>query len=106
MKKIIWTKSAVSDLKSIIEYIKIDNKELAKRIFFEIKKECNNVSFFTDRKRIVPELGQIGVINYRENIYKRWRIVYKSDSSKVYVLLVADTRRNLQDILFQRLLKR
>ncbi|CAA6828329.1 MAG: Death on curing protein, Doc toxin [uncultured Sulfurovum sp.] len=108
MKKyeVIWTKSAQFDLESIIEYIKTDSLNIAKKIFFEIKKECNDLYFFPERKRIVPELQQIGILKYREVIHKRWRIIYKIDTTKVYILLVADSSRNLEDILFQRLIKR
>ena len=106
MKKfeVIWTKNAKFDLEQIIEYIKIDSQDVAKKIFFQIKKECENLYYFPRRKRIVPELQQIGILKYREIIYKRWRIIYKIDNTKVYVLLVADSSRNLEDILFQRLL--
>jgi len=103
--EVIWTKNAELDLELIIEYIKIDNISIAKEIFFEIKKECDNLHYFPERKRIVSELQQIGILKYREVIYKRWRIVYKIDNEKVYVLLVVDTSRNLEDILFQRLIK-
>ncbi|MEA2050182.1 MAG: type II toxin-antitoxin system RelE/ParE family toxin [Campylobacterota bacterium] len=103
--EIIWTKSAQFDLELIIEYIKTDSLSTAKKIFFEIKKECNNLYFFPERKRIVPELQQIGILKYREIIHKRWRIIYKIDNTKVYVLLVVDSSRNLEDILFQRLIK-
>lgn len=37
--EVIWTKNAQLDLESIIEYIKIDSITIAKKIFFEIKKE-------------------------------------------------------------------
>ncbi len=102
--EVIWTKNAQFDLEQIIEYIKIDSQDVAKKIFFEIKKECENLYYFPERKRIVPELQQIGILKYREIIYKRWRIIYKIDSTKVYVLLVVDSSRNLEDILFQRLI--
>ncbi|MGB5791825.1 hypothetical protein [Poseidonibacter sp.] len=41
MKKfeVIWTKRATFDLELIIEYIKTDSLDMAKKIFFEIKKE-------------------------------------------------------------------
>jgi len=103
--EVMWTKSAQFDLELIIEYIKTDSINIAKKIFFEINKECNNLYFFPERKRIVPELQQIGILKYREIIHKRWRIVYKIDNTKVYVLLVVDSSRNLEDILFQRLIK-
>ncbi|WP_324170765.1 type II toxin-antitoxin system RelE/ParE family toxin [Sulfurimonas sp.] len=102
--KVIWSKNAELDLELIIEYIKIDSINIAKKIFNEIKKECNNLYTLPERKRIVPEFQQIGILKYREIIYKRWRIIYKIDNEKVYVLLVIDTSRNLEDILFQRLI--
>ncbi len=102
---VIWTKNAQYDLESIIEYIKTDSINTAKKIFFEIKKECDNLYYFPKRKRIVPELQQIGILKYREIIHKRWRIIFKIDTSKVYILLVVDSSRNLEDILFQRLMK-
>ncbi len=43
--EVIWTKSAQFDLESIIEYIKTDNLNIAKKIFFEIKKECNELYY-------------------------------------------------------------
>jgi plasmid stabilization system protein ParE len=104
--EVIWTKNAEFDLESIIEYIKTDSLQKAKNIFFEIKKECANLYYFPERKRIVPELQQIGILKYREIIHKRWRIIYKIDNTKVYILLVVDSSRNLEDILFQRLIDR
>ena len=103
--EVVWTKNAQYDLESIIEYIKIDSINTAKKIFFEIKKECDNLYYFPERKRVVPELQQIGILKYREIIHKRWRIIFKIDDKKVYILLVVDSSRNLQDILFQRLMK-
>lgn len=102
--EVIWTKNAQFDLESIIEYIKIDSVDIAKKIFFEIKKECEDLHYFPQKKRVVPELQQIGISKYREIIHERWRIVFKIDNTKVYVLLVVDSRRNLEDILFQRLI--
>ena len=102
--EVIWAKSAQFDLELIIEYIKTDSLDIAKKIFLQIRKECNNLCSFPQRKRIVPELQQIGILKYREIIHKRWRIIYKIDNTKVYVLLVVDSSRNLEDILFQRLI--
>ena len=102
--EVIWTKNAQFDLESIIEYIKTDSVDIAKKIFFEIKEECANLHYFPERKRVVPELQQIGILKYREIIHERYRIIFKIENTKVYVLLVVDSRRNLEDILFQRLI--
>jgi plasmid stabilization system protein ParE len=103
--KVIWTKNAELDLELIIEYIKISSIGTAKKIFVEIKQECENLHTLPKRKRVVSELQAIGIDKYREIIYKRWRIIYKIDDEKVYVLIVIDSSRNLEDILFQRLIK-
>ena len=104
--ELIWTKNAEFDLETIIEYIKIDSIENAKKIFFALKKECNNLYYFLERKRVAPELQQIGILKYREVIYLRWRLIYKIENKKVSILLVVDSSRNLEDILFQRLIKK
>ncbi len=101
---VVWTKNAQFDLELIIEYIMPNSKQMAKEIFFEIKEECDDLHFMPTRKRVVPELQHIGILKYREIIYKRWRIVFKIEVSKVSVLLVVDSSRNLEDLLFQRLL--
>lgn len=48
--------------------------------------------------------NSLNLLKLREIIHKRWRIIYKIDNTKVYVLLVVDSSRNLEDILFQRLI--
>ena len=102
--EILWTKRAYIDLEIIAEYIKIDSLLNAKKIFLEIKKECDKLYYFPERKRIVPELQNIGITKYRETIYKRWRIVYKIENKKIYIVAVVDSSRNFEDVLFQRLL--
>lgn len=102
--EVIWTKNAEYDLEEIIEYIKTDSIKVAKNIFFEIKGQCNNLSILPTSRRIVPELQHIGVLKYRELIHKRWRIVYKIENEKIYILIVVDSSRDIEDILFRRLL--
>lgn len=102
---VTWTKNAQYDLELIIEYIKIESVAIAKEIFLEIKNECNQLYYMPQRKRVVPELQQIGITQYREVLLKRWRIVFKIKESNISVLAVLDSSRNLEDILFQRLIK-
>ncbi len=101
--KVIWTKFAEFDLENIIEYSKCDSIDIAKDIFFTIKKECQTLDTLPERKRVVPDLQQIGISKYRELIHKRWRIIFKIQDDTIYILLVIDSSRNIEDILFQRL---
>ena len=103
--EVYWTHSAQGDLEHSVEYIKLDSLDLAKKVFFEIKESCDALYHFPERKRVVPELSYIGITHYREVIHKRWRIIFKIERNAVFVLLVADSSRNFEDLLLQRLLK-
>jgi len=52
--------------------------------------------------RIVPELQYYSILTYRELINPPWRIMYKIEGNKVWVLAVFDGRRNLEDLLLDR----
>ena len=73
MKKfeVLWTKSAEYDLELIRQYLKLDSVSIAKEIFIDIKKECENLYYFPQRKKVLPELQQIGIFKYKEIIYKK-----------------------------------
>ena len=56
-----------------------------------------------ERGRIVPELREQGITVYRELVEPPWRILYRIESDRVWVLAVIDGRRNVEDILLKRL---
>ncbi|MEA3359792.1 MAG: type II toxin-antitoxin system RelE/ParE family toxin [Thermodesulfobacteriota bacterium] len=100
--KVIWTNVAENDLKEIIGFISIDSPQNALKILKSIKQKASNLHTLPGRGRIVPELQGQGVSQYRELIIPPWRIVYRIDERKVYVLSVIDSRRNVEDILLER----
>jgi len=102
---VYWTDDAIDDLTSIIEYIFKQNQTNAKAMYFAIKEQCRNLEQLPFRARVVPELETLGMMQYREIIYKRWRIIYSVESNKVYILLIIDSRQDIQDQLVQRILK-
>ena len=56
-----------------------------------------------ERGRVVPELRSVDVFVYRELIAKPWRIIYRFERGRVFVLVVLDSRRDLTSILLERL---
>ena len=102
---VAWTDNAQYDLELIIEYIKIESVTTAKETFFAIKDACDHVRYMPTRKRIVPELQHIGMTQYKEVLFKRWRIIVSIKESTIAVLAVLNSSRNVEDILFQRLMK-
>jgi len=99
-----WTDDAVSDFDNIIDYIFRENKTNAKNIYLAIKEQCQDLDYFPFRERIVPELEALGFTDYREIIYKRWRIIYSVESKNVYLLLILDSRQDIQEQLVYRIL--
>ncbi len=102
---VFWTETAHNDLEGIIDYISLDSVDNALNILYKIKEKAETLYSFPDRGRIVPELKFHNIENYRELILNPWRIIYKIDKDEVYVLSVLDGRRNLEDILLERLIK-
>ncbi len=101
--EVLWSNTAEIDLKSIIEYIAEDSPSNAFKIIKNIKQKVPNLYTFPEKGRIVPELRDQGIMQYRELIIPPWRILYRISKESVYILSVLDSRRNIEDILLKRL---
>lgn len=101
--EVIWANVAENDLKNIIEYIAADNPSDALRIFKNIKQTASNLYILPERGRVVPELRDQGILQYRELIISPWRVIYRISGKIVCVLSVLDSRQNIEDILLKRL---
>jgi len=55
--------------------------------------------------RSCPELSQFGMRAWRELVVRPYRIVYRIEGDSVTVLAVFDGRRDLEDLLLERLLR-
>lgn len=97
-----WSETSENDLIAIVQYIADDNPHQAYEIFKNIKASASNLRGFPNRGRIVPELLEQGVTQYRELIIPPWRIIYRISENKIYVLSVLDSRQNVEDILLRR----
>ncbi len=108
MKKryeVIWSNIAEKDLIDIVEYISADSPSTALKSFKNIKQKASKLYSFPERGRVVPELRDQGIVQYRELIISPWRVIYRISEKSVYVLSVLDARQNIEDILFRRLTK-
>jgi toxin ParE1/3/4 len=101
--RVVWSNVAENDLRNIIEYIADESPSNAFDVFKSIKKRASLLYTLPERGRIVPELRDQGILQYREIIIPPWRILYRISKRHVYVLSVLDSRRNIEDILLRRL---
>ncbi len=102
--EVLWAENAEVDLTLIIAHISEDSPMTAKSVLDKIKSKVSSLETLPDRGRIVPELQKFGILQYRELIISPWRIIYRISDNRVYILLMIDSRRDLEDILFQRLI--
>jgi len=98
-----WTESAENDLLKIVEYIALDSPKNALKILKKIKIQVQELYHNPKRCRIVPELHDQGINQYREMVVSPWRVVFRIADSKVFVVLVFDSRRDIEDVLLKRL---
>jgi plasmid stabilization system protein ParE len=101
-----WTAPARNDLDEIIEYIAQTDMIYAVKILDKIELTVKNLDTFPKRGRIVPELEKYGYILYREIIVDYWRIMYKIENDIVYIMVVIDGRRNVEDIILKKIIIR
>jgi toxin ParE1/3/4 len=102
--EVIWSYVAENDLRNVIEYIAKDSPDNASMIFKKIRRKASCLYIMPERGRIVQELRDQGILQYRELIISPWRIIYRISGKCVYVLSVLDSRQNVEDILLERLI--
>jgi len=103
--KVVWANVAKQDLVEIIQYIKTDSPVAAAGCLKKIKAKAADLNAFPQRGRVVPELHAQGLVQYHELIISPWRVIYRFSEHSVYVLSVIDGRRNVEDVLLNRLVR-
>ena len=100
------TDDATRDLEDICDYIdRHDVPGRADYVLEQIEKAFSSLSEYPERGNYPTELLDIGIREYREIFSRPYRIVYRVMENNVYVLLIADERRDMQTLLQRRLLR-
>ena len=93
------------DLIDISEFIAESSPAVALKAVKKIREKVSSLDFESTRGRVVPELSNQGITKYRELVIYPWRVIYEIDDKTVLIVIVVDGRRNLEDLLFKRLLR-
>jgi len=103
---VLLTQDAMDDLEAIYDYIYVhDSPGKAEYVIGRIEETFGRLTLFPERGGYLPELLEVGVKEYRETFFKPYRIVYRIQDSKVYIMIIVDGRRDLQTLLLRRLLR-
>lgn len=103
--RVQWAEVAVRDLEELVSYIALDSEIDALRVLERIETRAAALQSSPARGRIVPELAHFGLRTWRELIVRPYRLVYRLDGDTVTVLAVLDGRRDLEDVLLERLVR-
>jgi len=98
------TQNAENDLNEIVNFISENNPRTALVIVEKIISKIESLDHFPYRGGYVPELLVRNIKDFRKITEKPWNIYYKINENIVSVLAIIDSRRNLKDILINKLL--
>jgi len=100
------TNDAARDMEEIDRYICThDSPSKTDQVLDQIEMALASLTQSPNRGAYPKELLELGIREYRQIFFKPYRIIYRVLGHTVYVLLIADGRRDLQEILQRRLLE-
>jgi toxin ParE1/3/4 len=103
--RVEWAEAAVRDLEDLAAFLAVDSPDEAERLLGRIEQRASTLESSPRRGRVVPELAGFGLRNWRELVVRPYRLVYRIEGDIVTVLAVFDGRRDLEDLLLERLLR-
>lgn len=103
--KIFWSQDAADELTDIITYtIEHFDKKQANIVFTKIAEKVERIKHYPHQGKIVPELREIGINDIRQILELPWKIFYKTENETLYILTIIDSRRNIEEILYKKII--
>lgn len=99
------TAGAERDLESIYDYIaEFDSSASGNHVLDRLLKTAENLATLPERGAYPRVLLALGIREYRQFFSKPYRLIYRIIGQQVFIVLVADGRRDMQALLARRLL--
>ena len=103
--KVLLTEGAERDLESIHDYIaEFDCAANANHVLDALMHVVDSLSKFPERGGYPKELASLGIKEFRQVLFKPYRVIYRIIGGQVIIYLIADGRRDMQSLLARRLL--
>ena len=104
--EVLLTAGAKRDLEEIYDYItETDSETSADRVLQNLLDVSKQLAAFPDRGTYPRELLALGIREYRQVMFKPYRVIYRVFGQQVFITLIADGRREFQSLLACRLLR-
>jgi len=99
-------KSAEADLIEILVYIEQNGSPgESDHVLALITEQLESLSHLPDRGHKVPELSEVKLNQFSEVHQDKFRFIYEVREGAVFIHAILDSRRKLQDLLFNRLMR-
>ena len=104
--KVVILDSAEQDLKELRSYV-VKNFSQATwlKTYSKLKESIRNLATFPLLGAVPPELESLNMNQYRQIISGMNRVIYEPRADAVYIYMIVDTRRDLETLLMQRLMR-
>ncbi|MDQ8758218.1 type II toxin-antitoxin system RelE/ParE family toxin [Sphingosinicella sp. LHD-64] len=103
--EVLLTQGAEEDLESLYDYMTVHRSpEKAEALLDALAGKVETLEAFSTRGTVPKELAALGIREFRQLLHAPYRIVYKIVDGMVFVVLIADGRRDMRALLEQRLL--
>jgi len=96
---------AARDLEEIAAYIAVDSPTNAGTVLDRLLRRIESLEVAPLRGAVIAELAQLGIRTWRELPARPYRIFYRVFGRRVIVVAVLDGRRDLADVLLDRLVR-
>jgi toxin ParE1/3/4 len=102
-RRVRWSQAAAGDVVAVSDWIARDDLAAAHAVLETLEVAAQGLAELADRGREVREVAGLGP--WRELVVAPWRLIYRLEPEEVVVLAVVDGRRQLRDVLFDRLVR-
>ncbi len=104
--KVVILAAAQADLHALRRYsVKNFSSATWRSTFSKLKGAIRNLAEFPYLGGIPPELETVHLTQFRQLLSGMNRIIYEVRGDTVYVHIIADTRRDMQSLLMERLVR-
>lgn len=101
------TQGAEDDLEDIHGYIaKVRGADDADALIDQFLAVVDTLERFPERGGVPKELEGLGLREFRQVLMRHFRLIYRVIGERVIILVIADGRRDMRELLERRLLGR
>jgi toxin ParE1/3/4 len=101
------TQGAEDDLEQIYDYVSVHrSRDAALALLDAFAETMATLTQFPERGSVPDEFEVLGLREFRQILMAPYRIIYRPLASRVFIIVIADGRRDMQSHLERRLLRR